>query len=152
MDDGGTPPADLRCASLIALSYMRIDLSLNSNLQERIPLKDLVDSNIVFIFVLTKTDIMKIRERYRLNKEAKVRTEIICPSCGTTFIKHTPAQAFCTTKGGTVCKDKYWNTVIPTKRNNTTRISPANARYYEEFIEPNRNFDDDMGWDAHKSY
>lgn len=28
-----------------------------------------------------------------------------------------------------VCKDKYWNTVTPTKRNNTTRISPANAAY-----------------------
>jgi len=95
---------------------------------------------------------MTRREKYKISKSAKVGETCICPSCGTEFIKTSYQQAFCKTKGGTVCKDKYWNTVIPTKRNNTTRISPANARYYEEFIEPRQNFDDDQGWDAHKSY
>jgi len=95
---------------------------------------------------------MNIRQVYKVAKGAEVGKKVYCPSCGTFFIKEHYQQAFCKTKGGTVCKDKYWNTVIPTKRNNTTRISPANARYYEEFIEPNKNFDDDMGWDAHKDY
>lgn len=72
---------------------------------------------------------MKIRERYKLNKEAKVGQEIICPSCNTFFEKTNYQQAFCKSKSGTICKDKYWNTVTPGKRNNTTRISPASARW-----------------------
>jgi hypothetical protein len=95
---------------------------------------------------------MTLREIYKLAKSKKVGEHAVCPSCGELFTKVVKQQAFCKTKSGTVCKDKYWNTVIPTKRNNTTRISPANAAYYEEFIEPLNNFDDDMGWDAHKSY
>ncbi|MBN1117782.1 MAG: hypothetical protein JXA77_11290 [Bacteroidales bacterium] len=78
---------------------------------------------------------MKIRERYKLNKKAKVGEELICPSCGMKFVKTNYQQAFCKTKYGTVCKDKYWNTVTPTKRNNTTRISPANAAYLERITE-----------------
>lgn len=72
---------------------------------------------------------MKIKARYELNKSAKVGAKCICPSCGTSFIKQNYQQAFCKTKGGTICKDKYWNTVDPKKRNNTTRISPANAAW-----------------------
>jgi len=95
---------------------------------------------------------MKIREAYRIAKQAKVGETVMCPSCGTPFVKTNYQQAFCKTKGGTVCKDKYWNTVTPTKRNNTTRISPANASYYQNVIEPQQraNFDDDPSWDAHK--
>ena len=69
-----------------------------------------------------------LKEAYKLAKEAKVGTEICCPSCNTVFIKTNYQSAFCKTLGGTVCKDKYWNTVTPTKRNNKTRISPASAR------------------------
>ena len=72
---------------------------------------------------------MNIKARYKLNKEAKVGEECICPSCGTKFIKTNYQQAFCKSKPKTQCKDKYWNTVTPTKRNNTTRISPASARW-----------------------
>lgn len=85
---------------------------------------------------------MKLRDRYKLNKEAKCGDKIICPSCNTEFIKTNYQQAFCKSKGKTVCKDKYWNTVTPEKRNNTTRISPANARWQakqEEYRD--RNFD-----------
>lgn len=74
---------------------------------------------------------MKIHERYKLNKEAKVGQELVCPSCGTIFIKNNYQQVFCRTKPGTVCKDRYWNTVTPEKRNNTTRISPASAAWME---------------------
>lgn len=72
---------------------------------------------------------MKKRERYKRNKVAKVGAKIVCPSCGTEFIKTQHQQAFCKSLGGTICKDKYWNTVTPEKRCNTTRISPANRAY-----------------------
>ena len=72
---------------------------------------------------------MKLRERYKLNKTAKVGDECVCPSCGTKFIKTNYQQAFCKSKGGTICKDKYWNTITPEKRCNTTRISPASAAF-----------------------
>ena len=88
---------------------------------------------------------MKIRDRYKINKDAKVGDECVCPSCNSKFIKTNYQQAFCKTKGGTVCKDKYWNTVTPEKRNNVTRISPANARWRErqrEYHEEN-NFNPD---------
>ena len=72
---------------------------------------------------------MKIRDRYKFNKDVKVGDTCICPSCGTSFVKSNYQQAFCKSKSGTKCKDKYWNTVTPTKRNNKTRISPASARF-----------------------
>jgi hypothetical protein len=101
---------------------------------------------------------MKIKEAYRVAKQAKVGDTVRCPSCGTSFVKSTYQQAFCKTKGGTVCKDRFWNTVTPGKRNNTTRISPANAAYYNNVILPAKergydpDLDDDPSWDAHKSY
>ena len=76
----------------------------------------------------------KLIERYKMSKSAKVGTKCICPSCGNMFIKTNYQQAFCKTKDGTKCKDKYWNTVTPEKRCNTTRISPANQRYYNNYI------------------
>ena len=96
----------------------------------------------------------KIKELYKKAKDAKVGDECICPSCEKKFIKETYQQAFCKSKGGTVCKDKYWNTVTPNKRNNTTRISPASARYMEkmERYREENDYDDDQSWDAHKSY
>lgn len=102
---------------------------------------------------------MKIREQYKINKDSKVGTKCTCPSCGTSFEKTNYQQVFCKSRPGTQCKDKYWNTVDPKKRNNTTRISPANARWQErqadlrdQWITNNHRwyFDDDPGWDAHK--
>jgi hypothetical protein len=84
---------------------------------------------------------MKIRQRYKINKDAKVGTECVCPSCGTKFVKTNYQQAFCKSKKGTICKDKYWNTVTPNKRNNKTRISPANARYFLNVILPQKAFE-----------
>lgn len=101
-----------------------------------------------------RIEVMKIL--YRKSKSAKVGEEVVCPSCYVKFIKDNYQQAFCKTKSGTTCKDYYWNNVTETKRNNTTRISPANARYYTEVIEPMINQhildDDDQSWDAHKDY
>jgi hypothetical protein len=74
---------------------------------------------------------MNIKTRYKINKQAKTGDKLLCPSCGTEFVKTHYAQAFCKSKTGTQCKDKYWNTVTPEKRCNTTRISPASAAYME---------------------
>ena len=73
--------------------------------------------------------IKKLKQKYSIAKKAKVGEEVICPSCGTHFVKKYYHQAFCQTKGGTTCKDYYWNNVTPNKRNNTTRISPASAAW-----------------------
>ena len=71
----------------------------------------------------------KIKELYESAKSAKVGSLCKCPSCGTEFIKTNYQQAFCKSKRGTKCKDKYWNLVTPEKRNNTTRISPASLNF-----------------------
>ena len=71
----------------------------------------------------------KIKQLYENSKSAKVGSTCKCPSCGKEFVKTNYQQAFCKSKKGTVCKDKYWNTVTPEKRNNTTRISPASKAY-----------------------
>nr|MDD4922188.1 hypothetical protein [Bacteroidales bacterium] len=70
---------------------------------------------------------MKMKEAYKIAKAAKVGETIQCPACGSKFVKSSYQQVFCKTKPGTQCKDRFWNTVTPGKRNNTTRISPANA-------------------------
>lgn len=81
-----------------------------------------------------------MKQKYKTSKSAKVGDTCICPSCGSSFTKTNYQQAFCKTKGGTICKDKYWNIVIPHKRNNTTRISPASKRWTAE---QERNFNPD---------
>lgn len=73
-----------------------------------------------------------LKPMYNLSKSAKVGESCFCPSCGSEFIKTNVQQAFCKTRIRTKCKDYYWNNVTPNKRNNTTRISPANARYHAE--------------------
>jgi len=70
-----------------------------------------------------------MKKLYKLNKTISIGGQCFCPSCGTMFKKVHYQQAFCKSKAGTQCKDKYWNNVTPNKRNNVTRISPANARY-----------------------
>jgi len=71
----------------------------------------------------------RITAKYQSAKSAKVGDLCVCPSCNADFTKTNYQQAFCKTKGKTVCKDKYWNTVTPEKRNNTTRISPASSAF-----------------------
>jgi len=74
----------------------------------------------------------QMKSDYKKAKSAKVGDICKCPSCGTEFVKTNYQQAFCKTKKGTKCKDYYWNNVIPEKRCNTTRISPANAAWKEK--------------------
>ena len=98
---------------------------------------------------------MKMTEAYIKAKAAKVGDTVKCPACGKEFQKKTYNQMFCSNNNRQRfgnCKDRYWNRVDPRKRNNTTRISPANRAYYENVILASQDFDDDRGWDAHKSY
>jgi hypothetical protein len=101
------------------------------------------------------TNRSELRKFYLQAKSAKIGQLVSCPSCGEMFEKKYYHQCFCQTKPGTTCKDFYWNNITPTKRNNTKRISPANARYYNNVILPNKVYrsrydDEDLGWDAHK--
>lgn len=73
--------------------------------------------------------LVKLKELYAAAKDLRKGEEAICPSCKASFVKAANQQAFCKTKEGTRCKDYYWNNVTETKRNNTTRISPANAAW-----------------------
>lgn len=102
---------------------------------------------------------MKIKDRYKLNKDSKSGSELICPSCNTKFIKGNYQQVFCKSKPKTQCKDKYWNTVTPDKRNNKTRISPASKRWLQKEAErrgfpdheTRKNYVDDFdgSWEEH---
>jgi hypothetical protein len=78
---------------------------------------------------MSRPKLSKLRERYKLAKDAKVGDEVCCPSCNTKFVKSNYQQAFCKARVGTKCKDFYWNNVTPEKRNNKTRISPASAEF-----------------------
>lgn len=108
---------------------------------------------------MTRQNIQYMKSVYQSNKTVSIGSVCQCPSCGTAFAKEHYQQVFCKTQGGTVCKDKYWNSVTPSKRNNTTRISPANGAYQEQMRECREDSfmynmrgmdDDDPSWDAHK--
>ena len=76
---------------------------------------------------MNKQNIQYMKVVYQSNKKCSVGAICQCPSCGTSFVKSNYQQAFCKSKGGSVCKDNYWNNVTPSKRNNKNRISPASA-------------------------
>lgn len=78
----------------------------------------------------------KLMILYEACKVAHIGSTITCPSCNAQHIKNTYNTVFCKTKSGTKCKDNYWNHVDKSKRDNRTRISPANARYYVGVILP----------------
>tara|TARA_R110000772_G_C13310268_1_gene440088 strand:+ start:22405 stop:22710 length:306 start_codon:yes stop_codon:yes gene_type:complete len=94
----------------------------------------------------------KIKEKYKASKGANVGDSCICPSCNTTFVKTNYQQAFCKTRSKTKCKDKYWNTVTPGKRNNTTRISPANQAWMDKQEQRREDFDVEDTFHPHDSY
>jgi hypothetical protein len=83
--------------------------------------------------------VKKIKTKYELSKSANVGSICECPSCGTQFEKTNYQQAFCKSKKGTKCKDKYWNTVTPNKQNNTKRISPASRRWLTNKVHAERS-------------
>lgn len=72
---------------------------------------------------------------------APIGSNIICPSCKTAHVKKSYQSVFCKTHKGTKCKDNYWNNVDQSKRNNITRISPANNAYFVGVILPQKAFE-----------
>ena len=96
-------------------------------------------------------NIKHLKYSYKKAKDAKVGELVECPSCHTKFTKTNYQQAFCKSKQGTTCKDFFWNNVTPSKRNNTTRISPANKAFMKEReLYPKWEGDLEEGWDGHK--
>ena len=59
--------------------------------------------------------------QYDYNKKAKTGSIIVCPVCQKNFIKKSYQQAFCSNKGKSNCKDKFWN-VANDKRRARTRM------------------------------
>ena len=74
-------------------------------------------------------DVLKLTSARLKALAAKVGEEIKCPSCGTKHTKTTYHSVFCKSKGGTVCKDNYWNNVDGAKRDNVTRITEARKKW-----------------------
>jgi hypothetical protein len=96
-------------------------------------------------------NIKLLKKLYNEAKLVKVGMKCICPSCNSSFEKKHYQQVFCKSLSGTTCKDNYWNNVTPGKRNNTTRISPSNKKYFEGVIQRDEEYvEDDPSWDAHK--
>ena len=86
----------------------------------------------------------KLIEAKEVCNNAKIGEEIICPFCGSSHIKKSYQSVFCKTKGGTKCKDNYWNNVDSNKRNNKTRISPASQRWLSKMdVQREENFNPD---------
>lgn len=61
--------------------------------------------------------IKQAQDRYDTNVKAKVGDTICCPSCGRNFKKKSYQQKFHSTK----CKDIYWNSVDPIRRERAQR-------------------------------
>ena len=84
-----------------------------------------------------------MKEQYNINRLAKIGDSLKCPSCNSNFKKLSYNQIFCKTKVKTICKDHYWNTITPTKRNNQTRISSASQAWIDIMRE--KELDDTWG-------
>lgn len=86
-----------------------------------------------------------LKAKYEINKSKSIGEEISCTMCNKKFVKKTKQQAFCGGRGDTKCKDKFWNTVTPNKKKNTTRISPASQRWLDTQRSERdyRDYDDD---------
>lgn len=65
------------------------------------------DDEVELEVTTNKSYIQSLKDKYTVNKKAKVGERLICPVCGIEFKKKVPQQAFCFTK----CKDKFWNFV-----------------------------------------
>jgi len=52
-------------------------------------------------------NLQKMKVLYKNAKSAKVGSICKCPSCEKEFVKQNYQQAFCKSKQGTKCKDKY---------------------------------------------
>ena len=94
---------------------------------------------------------------YNLAKNAKVGETIVCPSCGRSTIKKSHQQAFCgligkTNKRGkkTLCKDRYWNRIIPSRHNkgqgSVIHDVQDNEFEFDDYLDSIHPSSEDAGW------
>ena len=67
---------------------------------------------------------MKVKNRIKLNRESKVGSNLICPMCGSEFIKRSYQHTYCSL----TCKDKRHNQLNP-DRHRYSYI--RNVHYYD---------------------
>lgn len=84
------------------------------------------DGTTILIPVMTETQKVEAKDRYSINKAARVGATIECACCGKSLVKKHYQQAFCppvNKRHGKryVCKDRYWNATVP------ERAARANA-------------------------
>ena len=73
---------------------------------------------------------MKTKQRIKLNKESKVGSNLICPMCGSEFIKKSYQHTYCSL----ICKDKRHN-----------QLNPDRHRYYQSSDPMDDINDNDFG-------
>lgn len=69
--------------------------------------------------------IKQAKARYEVNLSKKVGEICCCPSCGKDFKKKTYQQKFHAKR----CKDIYWNSVDPVRRERATLFSQLKPKY-----------------------
>ena len=83
-------------------------------------------NSIYYIHTNTSGVVEVMKERYRAAEAAKIGATIRCACCGRKIKKTTYHKRFCSngkTKKGGNCKDRYWNTVVDTRRERATIYS-----------------------------
>lgn len=69
--------------------------------------------------------VKQAKDRYESNSSKKVGETCCCPSCGKDFKKKTYQQKFHNKK----CKDIYWNSIDPVRRERATLFSQLKPKY-----------------------
>lgn len=72
---------------------------------------------------------MKVKNRIKLNKTSKVGSNIICPMCGSEFIKKSYQHTYCSL----TCKDKRHNQLNPDRHRYSYSIDPMDDLTDNEF-------------------
>lgn len=109
-----------------------------------------------------------MRMVYAACKETNIGQTMTCPGCGKEIIKSSYHHTFC----DQTCKDRYWNTIDPKKKNRkhprshynkynvgeksyAVRLGDADAlrRGYPSHADMiDSHLDDDGSWDAHQGH
>ena len=72
---------------------------------------------------------MKVKNRIKLNKESKVGSKLICPMCGSEFIKKSYQHTYCSL----TCKDKRHNQLNPDRHRYSYSSDPMDDLTDNEF-------------------
>ena len=72
---------------------------------------------------------MKVKNRIKLNKTSKVGSNLICPICGSEFIKKSYQHTYCSL----TCKDKRHNQLNPDRHRYSYSFDPMDDLTDNEF-------------------